>query len=226
VNKFDECHEWGSGQYSPLPAAWPDRSTKTISCSARRSPYCPLPHSSDSCHCFIDDTGLCGARARTAACDFRPISSPRRRDSLAHLSDRVRRGDVAAFEELFRAMHAPLCEVADSYVQSQAIAEEIVQDLFFAIWMKRDRLPNVDSIEAYLFTAARNRSLHHLRHRAMVRRWTSWAGGRLELVCLAAGRKRQRATDVRAPTLGLGVRVGSGLSLDDGEQTSRPQTSL
>lgn len=104
------------------------------------------------------------------------MSSLHRRDSLAHLSDRVRRGDLAAFEELFRAMHAPLCEVADSYVQSQAIAEEIVQDLFFAIWMKRDRLPKVDSLQAYLFTAARNRSLHHLRHRAMVRRWTSWAG--------------------------------------------------
>src|SRR3954469_20962098 len=104
------------------------------------------------------------------------MSSARSRDSLAHLPDRIRRGDIAAFEELFRAMHAPLCEVADSYVQSQAIAEEIVQDLFFGIWLKRDRLPNVDSLQAYLFTAARNRSLHHLRHRAMVRRWTSWAG--------------------------------------------------
>jgi RNA polymerase sigma-70 factor (ECF subfamily) len=113
------------------------------------------------------------------------MSSPRRRDSLAHLSDRVRRGDLAAFEELFRTMHAPLCEVADSYVQSQAIAEEIVQDLFFAIWMKRDRLPKVDSLQAYLFTAARNRSLHHLRHRAMVRRWTSWAGTKSDVAGVA-----------------------------------------
>ena len=114
------------------------------------------------------------------------MSSPRRRDSLAHLSNRVRRGDLTAFEELFRAMHAPLCEVADSYVQSQAIAEEIVQDLFFAIWMKRDRLPNVDSLHAYLFTAVRNRSLHHLRHRAMVRRWTSWAGAKSDVAGVAA----------------------------------------
>ena len=116
------------------------------------------------------------------------MSLPHRRDSLAHLSDRVRRGDLAAFEELFRAMHAPLCEVADSYVQSQAIAEEIVQDLFFAIWMKRDRLPNVDSLQAYLFTAARNRSLHHLRHRAMMRRWTSWAGLGADVAGVAASR--------------------------------------
>ena len=114
------------------------------------------------------------------------MSSPRRWDCLAHLSNRVRRGDLAAFEELFRAMHAPLCEVADSYVQSQAIAEEIVQDLFFAIWMKRDRLPDVDSLQAYLFAAARNRSLHHLRHRAMVRRWTSWAGTKSDVAGVAA----------------------------------------
>lgn len=118
------------------------------------------------------------------------MSSPRRRDSLALLFDRVRRGDLAAFEEIFRAMHAPLCEVADSYVQSQAIAEEIIQDLFFAIWMKRDRLPNVDSLQAYLFTAARNRSLHHLRHRAMVRRWTSWAGAKSDVAGIAASPQR------------------------------------
>src|SRR5215212_4159439 len=114
------------------------------------------------------------------------MSSRHRRDSLAHLSDGFRRGDLAAFEELFRTMHAPLCEVADSYVRSQAIAEEIVQDLFFAIWMKRDQLPNVDSLQAYLFTAARNRSLHHLRHRAMVRRWTSWAGPGADVAGVAA----------------------------------------
>src|SRR4029077_1336627 len=115
-----------------------------------------------------------------------PMSSPRRCDSLARLSDRGRRGDVAAFEALFTTTDAALCEVADSYVQSQAIAEEIVQDLFFAIWMKRDRLPNVDSLQAYLFTAARNRSLHHLRHRAMVRRWTSWAGAKSDVAGIAA----------------------------------------
>lgn len=114
------------------------------------------------------------------------MSSPRRRDSLTHLLEGVRRGDLAAFEELFRAMHAPLCEVAHSYVQSKAIADEIVQDLFFAIWMKRENLPNVDSLQAYLFTAARNRSLHHLRHRAMVQRWTSWAGATSDVAGIAA----------------------------------------
>jgi RNA polymerase sigma-70 factor (ECF subfamily) len=97
----------------------------------------------------------------------------RRVDPLVELCPRIRDGDVAAFEQLFRAMHAPLCEVADSYVRSQAIAEEIIQDLFFVLWMKRDRIPRPEAMRAYLFTAARNRALHHLRHRAVVRRWSA-----------------------------------------------------
>src|SRR5690349_5387128 len=128
-----------------------------------------MPTSGDHCSMMLADAktpmrispilrGLVVAQS-SAGDNLGRVSSLRRGDSLALLSDRVRRGDLAAFEELFRAMHAPLCEIADSYVQSQAIAEEIVQDLFFAIWMKRDQLQNVESLQAYLFTAARNRSL-------------------------------------------------------------------
>ena len=84
---------------------------------------------------------------------------------------RIREGDIAAFEELFRALHAPLCEVVDSYVRSQAIAEEIVQDLFLVVWIRRAEL-SAKSIRSYLFGAARNRALHHLRHRSVVRRWS------------------------------------------------------
>ena len=45
----------------------------------------------------------------------------------------IRRGDIRAFEQLFRELHAPLCEVVDGYVRSQSIAEELVQDLFLRV---------------------------------------------------------------------------------------------
>lgn len=98
-----------------------------------------------------------------------PASRP---DRVAEVCPHVRAGDVAAFEQLFRLLHAPLCEVVDSYVRSQDVAEEIVQDLFFVLWTARDRLPVPSSFRPYLFAAARNRALHHLRHRAVVQRWT------------------------------------------------------
>jgi len=92
-------------------------------------------------------------------------------DPLVPLARRIRDGDVGAFEALFRALHGPLCEVVDGYVRSQAVAEEIVQELFFVLWVDRDRLPEARSIRAYLFGAARNRAVHHLRHQAVVKRW-------------------------------------------------------
>jgi RNA polymerase sigma-70 factor (ECF subfamily) len=101
--------------------------------------------------------------------------------------------DLAAFEKLFRDLHAPLCEVVDSYVRSQAVAEEIVQDVFFVVWMKRERLKD-DALRGYLFTAARNRALHHLRHRSIVRRWSLWIDSRPDVAGVAAARPNADAT--------------------------------
>jgi RNA polymerase sigma-70 factor (ECF subfamily) len=107
-------------------------------------------------------------------------------DPLVDLANRIRSGDVAAFERLFRQCHGALCEVVDSYVSSQDTAEEIVQDLFFVIWIKRDRLPAARSFRAYLFAAARNRALHHLRHRSIIRRWAARADSHPDVAGTAA----------------------------------------
>lgn len=97
---------------------------------------------------------------------------------------RIRNGDISAFEEVFRKFHAPLCEVVDSYVRSQSVAEDIVQDLFFAVWLKRESLA-VASLQGYLFRAARNRALHHLRHRSIVRRVSGLLDSRPEVSGIA-----------------------------------------
>ena len=88
------------------------------------------------------------------------------------LARRIAAGDIAAFEELFLSLHAPLCEVVDSYVRSQAVAEELVQDLFLAVWLRRAEL-SATALRGYLFTAARNRALHHLRRQSLARRWSA-----------------------------------------------------
>lgn len=112
--------------------------------------------------------------------------------SLVH---RIRGGDVAAFEQLFRELHAPLCEVVDSYVRSQTVAEEIVQDLFLVVWVKREQLRQ-RSIRGYLFASARNRALHYLRHQSVVRRWSSQVDARPEVSGLSqAGPRADEVTE-------------------------------
>lgn len=108
-----------------------------------------------------------------------PTSSTTR-EMTSDLAKRIRSGSVEAFEQLFRELHAPLCEVVDSYVRSQAIAEEIVQDLMFTLWMNRETLI-ADSLRSYLFTASRNRALHHLRHESVTRRLAHMVGDMREL---------------------------------------------
>jgi RNA polymerase sigma-70 factor, ECF subfamily len=80
------------------------------------------------------------------------------------LVERIRTGDAAAFETLVRAHAASLSAFAYAYVDSRAVAEELVQDLFCWLWDHRFETPVPRSVRAYLFGSLRNRALNHLRH--------------------------------------------------------------
>lgn len=69
----------------------------------------------------------------------------------------VRAGDEGAFEALFRAYYARLVSFACTNLGSQAVAEEIVQEVFLQIWARRDVWVVERSVAAYLFRAVRNR---------------------------------------------------------------------
>ena len=45
------------------------------------------------------------------------------------------------------------------------MAEEIVQNVFFKLWEKKDRLTINESIKAYLYRSVYNESLNYLKHR-------------------------------------------------------------
>ena len=84
---------------------------------------------------------------------------------------RVRQGDHAAFEQLFKRFYASLADYALRFVESRDAAEDVVQEVFLKLWEIRRRLPDADSAGAYLHRAVRNRSLNHLRRRRL---WLKW----------------------------------------------------
>jgi RNA polymerase sigma-70 factor (ECF subfamily) len=83
----------------------------------------------------------------------------------------VRTGDSAAFERLFTTHYEALCGFVHGYLRSREATEDLVQDLFASIWENRERWRPGGTIRQYLFTAARNRALSHLRHAVVVRRF-------------------------------------------------------
>lgn len=82
---------------------------------------------------------------------------------LARWAAAISDGDAVAFESLFHTFYDRLCDYAEAYVRSPHTAEEIVDDVFLALWSRRDRLRLERSVASYLYIAVRNRALTHLR---------------------------------------------------------------
>ncbi|MEJ2004870.1 MAG: RNA polymerase sigma-70 factor [Cyclobacteriaceae bacterium] len=85
------------------------------------------------------------------------------------ISERIKNGDRAAFEELFHTYYASLCRFAFKYVRDTDEAEEIVQDTYVNFWNRRNEIKIEASLKSYLFTAVRNKCLNHIKHDGVVR---------------------------------------------------------
>jgi RNA polymerase sigma-70 factor, ECF subfamily len=92
-----------------------------------------------------------------------------------NLLERLRQGDEAAFDSIFRTWYAPLVRLAVGMVRERAVAEELVQEVMLELWRRRESLDSEGSAQAYLFQSTRNRALNHLRHAQVERRGEPFA---------------------------------------------------
>ncbi|MBC9912365.1 RNA polymerase sigma factor [Chitinophaga varians] len=69
----------------------------------------------------------------------------------------IANGDEKAFETLFHQYRNKVYTIAWKITGSEAVAEEIVLDVFLKVWLKREQLPELEYFTAWLFTITRNR---------------------------------------------------------------------
>jgi RNA polymerase sigma-70 factor (ECF subfamily) len=74
----------------------------------------------------------------------------------ARLLKELKKGDHAAFEEIFERYSKPLFQFSLSYLKSKEAAEDIVQEVFLKIWNNRQEIKTDTSFQSYLFTIALN----------------------------------------------------------------------
>lgn len=74
------------------------------------------------------------------------------------LVERLRAGDEAAFVALVDRYHPALLRLARSYVPSQAVAEEVVQDTWLGVMRGIDRFEGRSSFKTWLFRILVNRA--------------------------------------------------------------------
>lgn len=78
--------------------------------------------------------------------------------------DRVRGGEVEAFEVVFDRHSAVAYSLAYRVCGRPAMAEDAVQEAFISLWRARDRYdPERGNVRAWVLSAVRNRSLDALR---------------------------------------------------------------
>ena len=81
---------------------------------------------------------------------------------LEHLNNerdyilQISAGDEKAFEQVFNHYRDKIYGVALSLTHSTTVAEEIVEDVFLKIWLRRSLLNNIENFSAYIYTIARN----------------------------------------------------------------------
>jgi RNA polymerase sigma-70 factor (ECF subfamily) len=82
------------------------------------------------------------------------------------LVERCRRGDLGAFEELYRAHAGRLFSVACRMLGNPADAEDLLQEIFLSAHRKLDGFRGESAIGTWLYRLATNQCLDHLRSRA------------------------------------------------------------
>lgn len=79
--------------------------------------------------------------------------------------------DEKAFEKLFGLFYPSLSIYAKRYIEDRAVREDIVQDVFVALWESRKKLQITTSIRSYLILSVRNHSLNYLRREGLNRQY-------------------------------------------------------
>jgi len=75
--------------------------------------------------------------------------------SLQTIARRVAGGDAAAFEALFRRLSERIFRYVCGMTGEESAAHDVTQDTFVRLWSSRDRLADVEAVEAYVFQTAR-----------------------------------------------------------------------
>lgn len=81
------------------------------------------------------------------------------------LVERVKKGNIEAFDILFMKYSQRLYHFSLGYLKSGVDAEDMTQEVFVQLWENRDKLDPQYSFNSYIFTITKNKILNVIRKR-------------------------------------------------------------
>jgi RNA polymerase sigma-70 factor (ECF subfamily) len=79
------------------------------------------------------------------------------------LFERIKKNDYIAYTQLYNKYQKPLLYFTSSYIHDSFYSEEIVQEFFIELWIKREVIKIQSSLSSYLYRAVMNRIFNHCR---------------------------------------------------------------
>lgn len=73
------------------------------------------------------------------------------------------RGEESGFTYFFKALYKPALQYANSLLDNEAAAEDIVEESFIKLWEKRGAVQGAVAVKSYLYAIVRNGCLDCLR---------------------------------------------------------------
>ena len=86
--------------------------------------------------------------------------------SLKAIACKIAAGDQQAFRLFFNHFAARLTAFAHAMLNSKEAATEVADDVLVKIWKNREKLPEIENLRVYVYTATKNTALNYLSRRA------------------------------------------------------------
>lgn len=80
-----------------------------------------------------------------------------------NLIKRLANDDRLALDELFRYYYPRLYRFLQHILKSESEIDDILQDVFFKIWMNRTKINHVETFNSFIFTIAKNAAINVIR---------------------------------------------------------------
>ena len=80
-------------------------------------------------------------------------------------------GDDRAFEMLYRRYAVQLLALALNKTSDREIAEEIIQDAFLSLFLKKQTADSIKNLSAFLYTTVKNKVIDHYRRKKSVKQF-------------------------------------------------------
>lgn len=77
--------------------------------------------------------------------------------------NKVRKGNVPAFSEIFNKYYLPLYQFAGRFINDAQKAEDVVQEVFVKLWTNRKDLRITSSLKSYLYVSVKNNAINFIR---------------------------------------------------------------